>query len=221
MPCMTTKDKIKSKAVEIFNESGYGSVSLFELANELGISRGNITYHYKDKETLLTAIVDEMWERINLVKQKTRQFPSFQNLREEIRVYIKFQKEYSFIFHDNQVMKHTHVSKIFKKMADRSVEDFEAAITFSIQVGNMKKEPLPGAYHNLAISTWMLSFFWTAQQTIRKDKNEDNCEKVIWINIIPYFTEKGLASFKKYFGVKYFNSLGKPFNKQINQFVTF
>ena len=218
---MTTKEKIKSKAVEIFNASGYGSVSLFELANELGISRGNITYHYKDKEALLIAIVDEMWERINLVKQKTRQFPSFQNLREEIRVYIKFQKEYAFIFHDNQVLKHTHVSKIFKTMADRSIEDFEAAITFSIQVGNMRKEPIPGAYNNLAISTWMLSFFWTAQQTIRKDKNEDNCEKVIWINIIPYFTEKGLTSFKKYFGIKYYNSLGKPFNKKINQFVTF
>ena len=42
-----------AEATKTFNKSGFNAVNLFELSNQLGISRGNLTYHFKDKESLL------------------------------------------------------------------------------------------------------------------------------------------------------------------------
>ena len=61
---MKTKEKIISTAIDQFNKLGYDSLNLFELANILNISRGNLTYHFKDKESLLKEIVSQMWQKI-------------------------------------------------------------------------------------------------------------------------------------------------------------
>ena len=67
----------------MFNEHGYNSINLFELSNKLGISRGNLTYHFSDKGSLLRAISDEMWSKIEDERSKTIQLPSFENLHNE------------------------------------------------------------------------------------------------------------------------------------------
>ena len=100
---MKTRQKIISTATRLFNNNGYNTINLFELSNKLGISRGNLTYHFKDKESLLRAISDEMWSKIENERSKTIQLPSFENLHNEIQLYFKFQKEYSFIFSDPKV----------------------------------------------------------------------------------------------------------------------
>ncbi|MEM9933801.1 MAG: TetR/AcrR family transcriptional regulator, partial [Bacteroidota bacterium] len=61
---MTTKERILTKALQRFNQEGYGAVNLFELAKSMGMSRGNMTYHFKDKETLLNALAEELWEKL-------------------------------------------------------------------------------------------------------------------------------------------------------------
>ena len=78
---MKTKDKIISEATKAFNKNGFGAVSLQELAQKTGISRGNLTYHFKDKDALLQAISDKMWEQMKKEKEKSRSFPSFENLK--------------------------------------------------------------------------------------------------------------------------------------------
>ena len=55
---ITTRQKIINKAVELFNKSGFASITLFEIAGELNMTRGNLTYHFKDKDVLLKAISD-------------------------------------------------------------------------------------------------------------------------------------------------------------------
>ena len=83
---MSKKQLIIDKAVSLFNDKGYAAVSLFELANELSMSRGNLTYHFKDKDLLLGVIAQQMWDQIEQEKSKSRQLPSFENLQSEIRL---------------------------------------------------------------------------------------------------------------------------------------
>ncbi len=40
-----------AEATKAFNKSEFSAINLFELANQLGISRGNLTYHFKDKDS--------------------------------------------------------------------------------------------------------------------------------------------------------------------------
>ncbi len=218
---MKTKEKIISTATRLFNNQGYNSINLFELSNQLGISRGNLTYHFKDKESLLVSICDEMWSKIENERSKTMQLPSFENLHNEIQLYYKFQKEYSFIFSDPNVISQPFIRNKFKEMTNKTIADIKAGIAFSINVGNVIEESIPGTYNNIAFITWMLAFYWDAQKEICDMYKEMDGEKIIWSFMSPYFTKKGKASFIKFFGEDYFKAVNQKFDINLSSYIAF
>ena len=52
-----TKQDIIACARRLFEARGYNQVSMREIAGELGISVGNLTYHFKKKEDLIEALL--------------------------------------------------------------------------------------------------------------------------------------------------------------------
>ncbi len=46
---MSTADRIADAALRLFNQKGYASTTLTEIAAEVGISQGNLTYHFPTK----------------------------------------------------------------------------------------------------------------------------------------------------------------------------
>lgn len=217
---MDTKRRILNQALKVFNESGFGAVNLFELAKSLNMSRGNMTYHFKDKDTLLKEIADELWGKMNSSRTRNR-LPSFENLHYDVQFYYSLQKEYSFIFKDNQVLTHHLIAPKMKMLGEKTVNDIEMAIAFSIQLGNMKQEKVPGTYKNLALTSWMLMFFWSSQQMVQGKKDKRDGEKIIWSLLLPHLTEKGLASFEKFFGKDYLTELGEGFDMNMESYVAF
>lgn len=217
----STKSKIIIQAKQLFNKHGFGSISLFEIANELGMSRGNLTYHFKDKDALLFSIAEEMWSKIKAEREKSILLPSFKNLHNEVQLYYKYQKEYGFIFLDPHVLNHPQVKKQFRQMTKQSIMYNKHIIAFSLEVGNMKPEPFPGMYNNLSQIAWMLTFFWLPQQIIRGEKTQTDGEKLIWSVLIPHLTKKGIDNFKKFFGQQYLDSLGQPFEMDIESIISF
>lgn len=218
---ITKKEYIIQHSTEYFNKHGFGSVSMFELAQALGMSRGNLAYHFKDKDTLLQDIAAEMWVKINTERIKSRQLPSFENLHNEVQLYYKFQNEYRFIFLDSHVLNDPIIKNQFREMTAQSIADNRAAIAFSIQLGNMKPEPFAGAYNNLAMITWMITFFWLPQQIIRGEVASSDGEKLIWSLLLPHFSDKGIRSFEKYFGKDFMTQLGEPFEVDLNSLINF
>jgi AcrR family transcriptional regulator len=216
-----TKNFIIKEAKKLFNAKSYDGVTLHELANHLGMSRGNLAYHYKDKDVLLVAIVDEMLKKIDGDRSTSRQFPTFENLHKEVQLYYKYQKEYSFIFLNSAVMNHPSVIPHFRAMTNKTIQDNVATLVYSIKSGNLKPEPIQGIYNNIAVTTWMLAFFWLSQQIIRGERSAEDGEKMIWSILIPHFTDKGIQKFKEYFGEEYFNSLGESIEVDLNKIDAF
>ena len=54
-----TKSRIRKVAKDLFNEKGYQSVSMRQIAGAAKISLGTLTYHYAHKQDLLAAIMDD------------------------------------------------------------------------------------------------------------------------------------------------------------------
>ena len=52
------RESIIETAVALFNERGYGSVSLRDISGALGISVGNLNYYFAKKQDLLRAIME-------------------------------------------------------------------------------------------------------------------------------------------------------------------
>ena len=57
---MTTKERIIETAIELFNDKGIKAVTTNHIAAAMGISPGNLYYHFRNKEEIIRAIFDQM-----------------------------------------------------------------------------------------------------------------------------------------------------------------
>ena len=55
---MKTRDRILECALQLFNQKGEPNVSTMEVANEMGISPGNLYYHFHGKEPLVLGLFE-------------------------------------------------------------------------------------------------------------------------------------------------------------------
>jgi len=60
---MEIQERIVQKAFELFMRIGIRSVSMDEIASQLGISKKTIYQHYKDKDSLVDAVLDIVMKR--------------------------------------------------------------------------------------------------------------------------------------------------------------
>ncbi len=217
---MKTKDKILIAGKKLFNLNGFGATTLYQIAQEIGISRGNLTYYFKNKEVFLEEIVQEMWAKYK-AKMSETQYPSWENTNNATKAFHELQEAYSFIFFDKQVMEYPPVKKQIERIYADDLKRQMSIISFSIQIGNMREEIIPGTYYNLCRSLWMLSFFWLMSDIYQDIRKETSWDKIAWSLILPHFTEKGLIAFKDHFGEAYFLSLGKAYPAYIHQTLSF
>ncbi len=217
---MKTRDKIIVTGKKLFNLNGFGATTLYQIAQELDISRGNLTYYFKNKEVFLEEIVQEMWAKYK-AKMSETQYPSWENTNNATKAFHELQQAYSFIFFDKQVMEYPTVKKQIKRIYADDLKRQMSIISFSIQVGNMREELIPGTYYNLCRTLWMLSFFWLMSDIYQDIQKETSWDRVAWSLILPHFTEQGILAFKEHFGEEYFQSLGRAYTTYINKTLSF
>ena len=62
-----TKIKILATALQLFNNEGEAQVSSVDIASVMGISPGNLYYHYKGKDEIIAALFEDFDEEIRQV----------------------------------------------------------------------------------------------------------------------------------------------------------
>jgi len=208
-----TRDKIIVAAKPMFNEEGFGAPSLYQLSQQLGMSRGNLTYYFKDKEALLQAIVEEMWAKYETLMARTTQQPTWDSTNASTLEFHQLQKEYAFIFFDKQILNIPQVKDQIKRIRQHHMQWQRSIVKFSIGIGNMKSESIHGTYDNLFKTIWSMSFFWQMSDFYKENDSDKDWGRYVWSIILPHFTPKGVESFRMHFGEAYFNSLGTSFDK--------
>ena len=61
---MKTRDRILECALQLFNQQGEPNVSTLEIANEIGISPGNLYYHFHGKEPLVLGLFERFEDEL-------------------------------------------------------------------------------------------------------------------------------------------------------------
>jgi len=72
---MKTKDKIIVSSIRLFNANGMVNVRLQHIADDAGISVGNLAYHYHSKEAIIIEIVDQLTELLDPIIDENKEFP--------------------------------------------------------------------------------------------------------------------------------------------------
>jgi len=72
MPVSATRDLILTEATRLFVAEGYVGLSMRQLAEQVGISKAGLYYHFKDKEALFLAILTENLLEIEKIINRAR-----------------------------------------------------------------------------------------------------------------------------------------------------
>lgn len=81
-----TRDLILQKSTELFNDFGVESVSIYRVAETVGISTGNLTYYFKRKKDLIAALLNEL--DVQLVESVDK-FPYISSARKFVQAYVE------------------------------------------------------------------------------------------------------------------------------------
>lgn len=123
MQIKNTKDKIIDVCIELFAEKTYGTVSLREIAREVGIKESTIYSHYSSKQEILEKIIEL---RINGDEEQAAQLNKLQKqLKENIMNYKEILHEFMNVSKSPQFIKITRI--VFKEsLSNPILKDKEA-----------------------------------------------------------------------------------------------
>jgi len=158
-PSQQTKARIIQKAIELFNEHGTAAVSLNSLAEEVGISTGNLQYHYRSKEEIIRAVLEFMFNDWNLVYQEMAATPFTMNtLRRILEINFKLVWKYRFFYRELTVLLHNDeiLAKRYAAIQEQRLAEQEMLtkqMTRSSGARPMSKIEL----RNMVINGWILS----------------------------------------------------------------
>lgn len=196
------KEKIINTAIQVFNKKGLAAVSMKQIADELGISAGNLSYHFKSKTVLLHAIRDK-------IALETKDFflPSsyltLHHLEVMVNAFHTHTLDYKFIFND-----FAHIARHYPTVAaqhnqlnlQRLVQG-KALIDYYVDSGRMHPEREGISYDYLVFNVWSLLTFWPIQEFALLSEDyvlkERTFMEAIWNLFLPNLTEKGLAEYRE------------------------
>lgn len=202
MANINTKQKIRNAAVQLFNENGMANVRLQQIADEIGISPGNLAYHFKNKEAIVESVQEDLLGQVSEILSTYRVFPNLMDFDIQLTKYFSFTKTHPFYFLDVlEIDRHypaihekrqIHISKMISQIRKR--------FDFNQQRGLIKEEPRAELYDDIANAIWVLITFWVPQNVVRKSSQVNNIKafkEMIWNQIYPYFTEDGIAEYNQ------------------------
>ncbi|MBK9778913.1 MAG: TetR family transcriptional regulator [Anaerolineales bacterium] len=157
-----TKANILQKAIELFNESGTASISMNALAESLKMSAGNLQYHYRNKEEVIRAILEVMFQEFDVIYQPAQGQFTLDTLRQLMRLnfgiiwkYRFFYREFAALLRNDKVL-----AKRFREIQEYRVTEQENLIKQLAGEGVVRSDLHPEELHKVVLIGWVLGNTW-------------------------------------------------------------
>lgn len=201
---MTTKEKILEAARELFNKEGIDAVTTRHVATRLGMSHGNLCYHYPRKELMIERLyydlVGKLDEAIGGAPQGQLDLGAVFALT---RRTFEVQYHYRFILlHMVEIMRKIEgVGVHFRGLLVKRKAQFGFLIGELIREGWLQPERIPGQYGHFITQFYIVGDFWISEAEILFEGPEAGkipyYTRLAQAMLLPYLTERGLAEFEK------------------------
>lgn len=195
-----TKQKILKSAIELFNKKGLVNVRLQQIADDSGISVGNLAYHYYSKKAIVNAIDEQLGQELELVLATDQNFPSLLDFDNHLGRYFFLLNRYSFYFLDLLEMERAYPKMHSKRLIyiEEMITQIQEWLRLNGEKGILKPERLDNQHQHTAESIWMIITFWLTQRQVRgkTDIGEGHFKKIIWNQLIPLLTDAGWMEFE-------------------------
>lgn len=174
---MTNRERIVDTALRLFNESGTGASSTNHIAQALGISPGNLYYHFPNKEAIIRAIfarLREAWAGAAALPGDRPPAPG--DLRRILAAYLELVWAYRFYYRELPALvgRDPELGARFREVRREGLANVETLLRHFIAGGVMRSPGAPAgaapdapdagdagdAVPELARAIWLLADFW-------------------------------------------------------------
>ena len=200
---LKTRDKILEEALRQLNEEGLDKVSIRSIAQALGISPGNLTYHFRNVDT----IIQELY--LELVRELDAGLQRMENATTVLTTLLEVSEDNFFVFWKYRFIlldfiaitrRITEVRDHFRRLIAQRHFQFKFSIEHMIAEGLLKPEEVDGQYDKLILQSIILGNAWIPDAHIHFDDRSDAVVRFyadLFLGmIVPYLTEKGLAEYR-------------------------
>ncbi|MCH2021950.1 MAG: TetR/AcrR family transcriptional regulator [Saprospiraceae bacterium] len=196
-----TKSLIVDTALKLFNKMGLSKVTLRTIAKDMGISQGNLNYHFKKRkdiiETLYFQLVCKMEQNFHSHSDEALTIKNFFNRMQEIMkqfyAYRFFMLDFVQIMRENKV-----ISSHYQQLTVLRQKQVMGIFKGMIDKGIMRNEEIKDEYLNLYIRMNIMGDFWLSSAITTQDLSPKLIDKYIHIifqEFYPYLTPKGKEQF--------------------------
>lgn len=195
-----TKDAILSQALKLFNKHGFVNVRLQHIADAGSISVGHLAYHFKNKDTIIEVLYDQLKEQQEVSLYEFRTAHLFEDINQQLKSISLLQKKYLFFYLDTlEVLRaYPNIKEKHQQHIAWQLQQIEWMFEFNIFRGSFNEPAQEGQYKKLAWLFWITVDNWMHARLISglDHLNEEDFLHDVWNLLIPYFTEEGRQEFQ-------------------------
>jgi AcrR family transcriptional regulator len=198
---VSTAERIVDAAVRLFNADGISRVSLRQIAEAVGISHGNLAYHYANKGEILDALYTRMESEMDDVVYPGGD-TSLRHYHAVMTRISAFHDQYRFFYLDmlEVARRYPRVIRRYRRTVARRFEEHDRLMADLIGNGLLKREAVPGLYRSLFHSIWVMSTFWLQHKKILGENHpvigSGSDITHVWEIMLPHLTPKGLREYR-------------------------
>lgn len=190
------KSDILNQARLLFNESGTYAVSTRDIAKAMGISQGNLTYHFPHRGSIVEALYQQMNERLDQIRlQVMTGPPDLQILYSFTEQQQHLQQTYQFLWLDMARLRkdHPELNTHFAALIEGQRQQFPFLIQ-ALGLAGVMIHPLPAETVSLLFEQILiLGNFWPHAREVLQDLTPPSIRypEITLAPLLPYFTATG------------------------------
>ncbi|RAJ06661.1 TetR family transcriptional regulator [Chitinophaga skermanii] len=203
---LSTKERILHTAVKLYNAEGIEGVTVRHIAGEMGISHGNLQYHYRTTNDIILAIYQQLEDHFSrLITDMQVERPLEPSLihvfKSSVDEAFDLMYKYRFIFLDFVaiVRRVPAIKSRYIRITQQRVQQFEQIFHMLIQKRIFRRDIPAAVYRALTTQVFIVADFWLSSNAVNvglpMKAAMDFYKDTFWKMLYPYFTSKGLRLF--------------------------
>src|SRR5215218_4035972 len=197
---MGTKERIVGAAIRLFNERGTAAVSTNHIAEEAGISPGNLYYHFRNKEEIIRAIFGRMMGAWDATFELPRdRVPTLTDLRRMLEAAYLVLWEYRFFYREFVALlrRDPELGRGYREVREGGLANTELLLRSFVAGGILREPEDPDALPGLAKLLWLIVEFWLpfvemGEEAVGPERSREGVGLMMRV-LEPYMTEQALA----------------------------
>jgi AcrR family transcriptional regulator len=189
-----TKERIRKVAEQLFFDQGIANTRLQQIADEAGMSVGNLAYHFRNKEAIVGYVYDHLFQEFSDILSAYLQLTDLRDLDHHFDALYHFFLNNAFYLNNVWEIERTfpEIKEKWLTFNKKIILQLRKRLEYNQQRGMLVPEPYRGAYDMLAQTLWMIVNGWIPQQMLQQKKISSLLyRKSLWGIIFPYLTLQG------------------------------